>query len=205
MLPSLEVEHSKQIIVEGNDEIRIFQSLISYLNVSNIQIRHYGGVDNLRSFLRTFRTSPGFRDIRSLAIVADADSDRERRERRIRSALSDMSLPTPDSPLEIASDSQLKIAYLVIPHGRENGMIEDVCLDSISDDPAMDCIERYFECIGESVTSGPREVWSSKARLHAFLASRDRPDLRIGEAADAGVWNFDHESFLPLKDLLKSL
>ena len=84
-------------------------------------------------------------------------------------------------------------------------MLEDVCLDSVSDDPAMECIDRYFECIEVSDTTGPRHVWHSKARLHAFLASRDRPDLRIGEAADRRVWHFDTEAFTPLKDLLQLL
>ena len=69
----------------------------------------------------------------------------------------------------------------------------------------MECIDRYFECIEESDTTGPRQVWQSKARLHAFLASRDRPDLRIGEAADRGIWQLDSEAFTPLKDLLQLL
>ena len=84
-------------------------------------------------------------------------------------------------------------------------MIEDVCLDSVSDDPAMECIDRYLECIEESDTPGPRQAWRPKARAHAFLASRDRPDLRIGEAADRGIWRFERLAFDPLKDLLMTL
>ena len=97
------------------------------------------------------------------------------------------------------------MAYLVVPHDRESGVIEDVCLDSVSEDPAMVCIDRYFECIEESDTPGPRQVWMSKARTHAFLASRERPNLRIGEAADRGIWQFEHAAFNPLKDLLRLL
>ena len=205
MPPSLEIAEPKQLIVEGNDDVRIFRSLRSHLNISNVEIRPYGGVDNMRTFLRTLSALPDFRYVRSLAIVADANSDRDRRERRIRGALSDMGLPTPASALEIASDGQLRIAYLVVPHNRDSGMIEDVCLDSVSDDPAMECIDRYLECIEESDTPGPRLAWMPKARAHAFLASRDRPDLRIGEAADRGIWRFERKAFEPLKDLLMRL
>ena len=205
MPPSLEIAEPKQLIVEGNDDVRVFRSLGSYLNISNIEIRPYGGVDNMRTFLRTLSALPEFRLVRSLAIVADANSDRNRRDRRIRTALSDIALPAPPSPLEIASDGSLSVAYLVVPHDRDTGMIEDICLDSVSEDPAIGCIDRYFECIEESETPGPRQVWMSKARAHTFLASRDRPDLRIGEAAERGTWKFDSEAFNPLKDLLRLL
>ena len=205
MAPRLEIEEPKQVIVEGNDDVRVFRSLVSHLSIPNIEIRPYGGSDNMRLFLRTLSALPEFRLVRSLAIVADANSDRDRRERRIRSALSDMDLPIPAVPLEIESDGRLKVAYLVVPHNKDRGMIEDVCLDSVRTDSAMECIDRYFECIGEADTPGPRQVWSSKARLHAFLASRDRPDLRIGEAAERGIWQFDNEAFDSLKDLLRML
>lgn len=111
----------------------------------------------------------------------------------------------PSAPLEIESDGRLSVTYLIVPHNRDIGMIEDVCLDSVRNDPAMECIDRYFDCIGEADTPGPRQVWMSKAQTHAFLASRDRPDLRIGEAADRGIWRFDHKAFDPLKDLLRLL
>ena len=205
MPPPLEIQETKQVLVEGSDDIRIFRSLASHLNIPNIQIRHYGGSDNLRTFFRTLSTSPEFTTIRSLAVVADANSDGSRRDRRIRSALSDMDLPTPSSPLEIASDGRLGVAYLVVPHNRDNGMMEDVCLDSVKADPAMECIDRYFECIKQSDTPGPRGTWTAKARLHAFLASRDRPDLRIGEAAEAGIWQFEDEAFGPLQGLLRMI
>jgi len=100
----------------------------------------------------------------------------------------------------------LKVAYLVIPHDVEGTMIEDVCLDSVKTDSAIECVDRYFECISQAADiQGPREVWMSKARVHAFLASRDRPDLRLGEAAEKGIWEFDTDAFQPLKDLLNIL
>ena len=205
MPPSMEIVEPKQLIVEGNDDVRIFRSLMSHLNIPSIEIRPYGGVDNMRTFLRTLSALPAFRLVRSLAIVADANSDRDRREKRIRSALLGMNLPSPPSALEIASNDHLNVAYLVVPHDTKGGGIEDVCLDSVRDDPVMGCIDRYFECISEADTLGPRQVWRSKARLHAFLASRERPDLRIGEAADRSIWQFEHKAFDPLKDLLKTL
>ena len=84
-------------------------------------------------------------------------------------------------------------------------MLEDVCLESVKSDPAMECVDRYFECISQADIQGPRKVWMSKARVHAFLASRERPNLRLGEAAESGLWAFDTDAFGPLKELLNIL
>jgi hypothetical protein len=45
----------------------------------------------------------------------------------------------------------------------------------------------------------------SKAKVHAFLASRREPDLRLGEAAEKGYWPLDSESFTSIKELLRKI
>ena len=82
-------------------------------------------------------------------------------------------------------------------------MIEDVCLDSAKTDPAMECVDRYFECISQANIQGPKEVWMSKART--LFLHQGNPDLRLGEAAESGLWTFETDAFRPLKDLLKIL
>ena len=201
----LKIEHPKQVIVEGNDDVRVFGALSKHLNIRDVQVHGYGEIDNLRRFLDAFRDLPEFGLVRSLAVVADANSDGDRRERRICNALSDMALPAPSRPLELASNGELQVAYLIIPHNATGTMIEDVCLNSVSEDPAMACVDRYFECLGQTGLEGPKEVWMSKARLHAFLASRERPGLRLGEAAESGIWSFDADAFRPLLELVRML
>ena len=205
MAAALQIEQPKQVLVEGNDDVRLFRALARHLGISDIQINQYRGRDNLRTFLRTFTALPGFASVNSLAVVADANSNRNGAEDRIRDALSNAGLPSPRRPLETLAQGNLRVCYLVVPHDAASGMIEDVCLDSVQADPAIDCVERYFECIEQTNVGGPREVWRAKARLHAFLASRERPDLRLGEAADTGIWDFGADAFSPLKDLLKLL
>ena len=205
MADDLNISQPKQLIVEGPDDARVFEALRRYMNISNLQIQQCGGYQNLRRFIEAFVDVDDFASVRSLAVVADANSNREGRGQSIRNILSNFALPTPKEPLELASDNRLSVAYLVVPHRAEGTMLEDVCLDSVSDDPAMECVDRYFECIGESDAPGPRQTWIPKARAHAFLASRDRPDLRVGEAADRGIWRFEREAFGPLKDLLAAL
>ena len=201
----VQIEQPKQLFVEGSDELRIFEALLQYLDLSDVQIHDLGGIDRLRTSLRTIVNVPGFERVRSLAVVTDANSDRHARRDQIRGALQNAGLPAPVEPLSLSSDHQLSVAYLVVPHDGPGTMMEDVCLGSVGTDPAMKCVENYFECITQAGVPGPRAHWASKARAHAFIASRERPHLRLGEAAQSGIWDFDSIAFSPLKDLLKLL
>ena len=199
------IEQPKQVLVEGIDDYRVFSKLVENVGISEVQIQSYGGFQKLRPFLKNFVALSGFDSVRSLALVADANSSRLDREKSIRHALSDRNLPSPPAPLQVSSDSNLQVAYLVVPHDQGRGMIEDVCLDSVSTDPAMQCVDEYFECISQASTPGPREVWMSKAKVHAFLSSREDPSLRLGEAAQRGVWPLESNAFRPLRELLELL
>ena len=199
------IEHPKQVLVEGDDDVRVFRSLLKHMSLTDVQIQQYRGYQKLRPFLRGFMALSEFGFVRSLAVVADANSSKPAREKSILKTLSDMSLPSPLSPLQKSSDGKLQVAYLVVPHDQEFGMIEDVCLNSVSSDPAMQCVDRYFECISQANTPGPKEVRMSKARVHAFLASREDPSLRLGEAAQRGIWPLESDAFLPLRELLNLL
>ena len=182
MPPLITIEHPKQLLVEGKDEVYLFKAIAKQLKINDIQVRDYGGYPKLKPFLKTFVALPGFQRVKSLAVVADANSSRNNREKSIRNALSEMNLPTPSSPLEAASKLSLNLVYLIVPHSGDTGMLEDVCLDSVTTDPAMQCLDSYFECILQAGLPGPNKQWMSKARIHAFLATRRRPDLRLGEA-----------------------
>ena len=205
MPPTLRIEQTKQLIVEGNDEVRIFSALGKHMDISDFQVHPCGGYPNLRRFLRTLTALDGFENVESLAVVADADFDYAGRQQSIQDALSAAGLPAPSVPLQFVSQGRIRVAYLVIPHDTEGAMLEDVCLASVSTDSAMKCVDEYFECLNREGAKTPREVRMSKARVHVFLASRDDPALRTGEAAESGVWQFDDEAFLPMRELITTL
>ena len=196
------IAQSKQLIVEGNDEVRVFSALCEHLGISGLQVQQCGGYSNLRRFLRTFTAGPNFQEVESLTIVADADTNRSGRQQSIQDALSSAGLPAPSAPLQLASRDGIKVAYLIIPHNTEGTMLEDVCLASVRSDAAMKCVDEFFECLTHEGASTPRDVHLSKAKVHAFLASRDDPALRTGEAADGGIWQLDDDAFRPMRELL---
>ena len=202
-LSNLTIDSPKLLLVEGIDEYRVFESLAEQIGVSGIQTIPYGGRPKLRSLLRTLVALSGFADVESLAIVMDADTSSSGSIQSICGSLASVGLPVPQGPLIQASTGNLKVTYLVLPGGTSPGMLEDVCLSSAASDPAMNCVDAYFKCIAATSLSGPRHNHRSKARVHTFLASRSRPGLRLGEAAEAGIWPFHSPAFDPLKRLLQ--
>ena len=199
------IEQPKQVFVEGNDDYRIFGALLRQMNLSDVQLQSLDGIDNLRSSLQALKGVGGFQELRSLAVVVDADTNRDARSDLVRGALSDAGLTVPSQPLQLASDEPLSVAYVIVPHEGSGTMIEDVCLDPVVGDPAMQCVETYLECLDEIGGAPPASSWTAKARTHAFLASRDRPGLRLGEVADSSVWPLDHGAFDPFRNLLTML
>lgn len=195
----------KQIIVEGNDEVRVFCELAKHMGISDIQAQPIGGYPKLRRFLKTFVALSDFNIVKSMAIVADANSDRAGRNQSIQDTLASVGLPVPSAPLQLKRSNGIAVAYLIIPHDAEGTMLEDVCLASVRTDPAMKFVEQYISGVVQSGGERPRDARMPKARLHAFLASREEPGLRIGEAASRGIWRFDDSAFDPLKSLLQML
>lgn len=78
------------------------------------------------------------------------------------------------------------------------------------------CVESYFDCLS-NVEPSIASNHLAKARLHSYLAIgpirttqdgnivRRRPALRLGEAAEAGVWDWSSLVFEKIADFLRNL
>ncbi len=49
-----EIEHPKQLLVEGRDAEAFFYPFLENMQISGIQIQNYGGITELASFLKQF-------------------------------------------------------------------------------------------------------------------------------------------------------
>ena len=49
-----EINKAKQLLVEGKDAKIFFEALLSNLDITEIQIQNYGGIDELKGFLNQF-------------------------------------------------------------------------------------------------------------------------------------------------------
>ena len=175
-----------------------------HIGVSGIQVLNVEGKDNIKKMLKVIPSSPGYSKVSSIGVVRDADANADSAFQSVRDALKAANLPAPDAPLSLVGTDR-RVAVLIAPHGKSSGAIEDVCLESVAGDAAMGCVQDYLNCIKDSVAESERPNNLRKAEAQAFLASRKRPDLRLGEAAEAGYWDFEHAAFEPFKRLLGML
>ncbi|MEA3345448.1 MAG: DUF3226 domain-containing protein [Chloroflexota bacterium] len=200
--PLKSIAEPKVLIVEGEDDRRLFSELIAHLHLSEIEVRAIGGKTKFRSNVKALTITSGFDKVSSVGVIRDADEDPTAAFQSVCDALQDTGLPRPEEPLQPVGDSP-QVLVMLLPDGETPGMLEDLCLQSVKEDPATRCVDEYFECLQDQLNVLPRNL--SKARLHAFLASRERPDLRLGEAAQRGYWLWDHPVFEQSKRFLRML
>ncbi len=197
----VKVEQPNVLIVEGKEEKLFFDELIEHLKLQKIQIMPIGGKDKLRSRLKALVSTPDFSKVVSLGIVRDADTDPDAAFQSVCDALRVAKLPAPDRPL-VPIPGNPRVTVMVLPGDNESGMLEDLCLKSVAQDPAMPCVERYFECLQQNNIL-PDNM--SKAKVQAFLASRPKTGLRLGEAAEKGYWPWDENIFEQVRIFLQQL
>jgi hypothetical protein len=197
---TLEIKKPNLLVVEGDEESYFFQAFIRRIGVSNIQIMPIGGKTKLRKNLKALIRTPKFSEVISLGIERDADDNPRAAFQSVCDALRYVNLPVPRKPLD-PTGNQPRVTVLIIPSVNSCGMLEDICFQALAEDPAMSCIEQYFQCLRQNGLSLPNNM--AKAKIHAFLASRPEPGKRLGEAAEAGYFPWDAEAFNPLRDFIQ--
>ena len=207
---------SKLLLVEGNDDLRFFRAVSEYLGITDVVVSSYNGKSNLGNDLSELVRSPRFQTVSSLAIVRDADDSSKSAFDSIVGSLQRAKLPTPSVPITPVELDGLRISVLILPPDDAQGELENVCLRSVEGIPDIQCVESYFDCLG-NLAPPIAANHIAKARLHSYLAigpvhitddgkkTRRRPALRLGEAAEAGVWDWSSHVFQEIKDFLHNM
>ncbi|MCY4366347.1 MAG: hypothetical protein OXE17_09020 [Chloroflexi bacterium] len=197
------VDLPKQLLVEGRDEAEFFKEFLKYLHIELIQVQGYGGRHNLGNFLKNLVDVVGFDRVESIGVVQDADLSAQSALESVRGSLRNANLPVPQTYLVPSSGSPATFIF-VMPNNSSRGALEDLCADAWSDDPAMHCVDQFIECL-KNVNSSPPENRLGKAHAHAFLASRNEPDVRLGIAAQRDYIPWDHPALANLTQFLRDL
>lgn len=192
----------KLLIGEGREEELFFTAFLNHLNITDVQVEQYGGKQALASYIKTLKVRPGYLQIISLGITRDADNSAQSAFQSVCSSLNRAELPVPSQPGEIVGNNP-RLSVLILPDDQNPGMLEDLCLNAIRADPVLQCVDEFFDCVYKSARREPGNL--SKARIRAWLSSQVEPDKRLGEAAKAGYWSWDHPEFSQLKQFLCAL
>lgn len=190
------------LVVEGDEEKFFFEAFMNYLGLVQIQILPIGGKTELQKNLGTLLVTSGHENMLSLGVVRDADLNSASAFQSVCYALKAVGLPVPTRPL-VTTGQNPRVTVMILPAEGISGMLEDLCLKSVDGDPAIPCVEQYFQCLQERAVPLPRNM--SKAKVQVFLASREEAGKRLGEAAHAGYWPFGDNAFGAMKDFLQEI
>ena len=191
-----------QLIVEGRSDEEFFKALMRNMQVTGIQIWTYDGKNKLRTFIEGFRLRSGFSIIKSLGIVRDADTNPTGAFQSVCSALQNTGLSQPQKP-ESFEGTKPRIGVLILPDANTPGMLETLCLRSVAEDPAMKCVDEYFNCVQKQLGFLPKTI--DKAQVQAFMASKPETVWQLGEAAQKSYWQLNHPTFDHVKRFMNDL
>lgn len=203
------------LIVEGRDEEMFFDAALrDHLKRTDVQVLPIGGKTKLTQSLAALVNDASFPAVQSLAVIRDADSpiglgpaagppvsEATRAFESIGYSLRHVNLPCPTVHGQFAAGPP-RVGVFIIPNGVDDGMLESLCLLSVTASPGFSCLDDYFQCL-QGHGAVPNNM--HKARAHAWLASRPEPDRRVGEAAQAGYWPWDSDAFKDLWAFIGSL
>jgi len=202
--PALTVQKPFLLLVEGKEDERFFQSFLKHLNMLSVQVLAIGGKDGFKRNLKAVMNDSGFPQVIALGIARDADADARAAFQNVCSTLRECKLPVPNDSFEIAESKKPIVGVMVLPDKDCAGALEDLCLQSVLSHPAYRCVDRYFECLA-AVRSIPPDFSLGKAKVQVLLAAVDKEKRRMGEAAEAGMWDFDDAAFEQVGTFMRRL
>jgi hypothetical protein len=191
------IEKLKLIAVEGKDEINFFNAILHKLNIPDIQILDFKGKTNFSSRIKSISNIPGFNKVTSFALIRDSDNlPPQSAFDSIRHALRTVGLPVP-TIINTFTDTNPSIGIYIMPGNSQNGMLEDLCLNSINDYPINNCIDAFINCSVEKPSN------ESKSRVLCYLATKNPLVNSLGLGALNGHWDLNSQVFNDINEFLE--
>ena len=199
--------HKKRLLlVEGVDGHRfMYFACKAYQRSEEIQVMNFRGISELESRLQLLKNVEGFDDLESLVIARDAEQDQSAAIQSVKMALAKVELPIPEQPFKFHHTETPKTAFMLFPGPkvRDIGTLEDLCLATIKSDSLLECVQKYTECV---IKKGEKRQREHKKKLHCYLAGKDKFEgMKIGEAAQAGAWNWEDKALAPFKEIIQGM
>lgn len=158
------IEAPTQLLVEGNDQRNFFEAFAAHFGLHDVQVRSFGGVDELRGFLAGFVRMPGFATVRGLGVVRDAEGSAADAFRSVRPALENAGLAPPPASGRFGGGAP-KTGVLILPDGEGPGMLETLLCRTFAGLEIDRCIESFFACVEALPETAVRTPDKARFRL----------------------------------------
>ena len=203
------------ILCEGIDTARF---LAAYLESSaladdvrysnDIQVLNFGGINDLDRFIRNLKNMEYFDDVSRLLVIRDAETDVQKAVQSVWTAFRKNNLPVPDHCNEWKIEGeQPATALTLLPTCTKEpvpGALEDLCWDILKHERIDEFRTDVQNFISSSIDKyASVSTHEHKSRVHTFFSVNEKLiSLKIGEAADAGAFDWYSDKLQPLRDLI---
>ncbi|MBT8419989.1 MAG: hypothetical protein KJO08_03915 [Gammaproteobacteria bacterium] len=211
MKQNFQIESDRLLAVEGRDEYNFFDSILKHIGIKDVQLVDIGGKDKFKTEFPALYNLPGFPRVRFLGFIRDAEDKKAYAAfSSICSILKKYSLPKPEAinePIDGKNnDGQaIRISIFIMPNNLDRGMLEDLCLESVSEKPVFGCVNQYVECCLSTLPESEESTNNSKAKVQTYLAVQKDIANSLGTGAQKGYWDFEHDCFDNIKRFLQIL
>ena len=200
------------LLCEGRDAEGF---LINYLNSNElaqdprfsneIQVLDFGGNEDLSNFLMSLKNMDKFDQVKSLAIIRDAERDYAKACQEVHSSLNKCGFESSECCGAWVHDpSGLKVGFMLFPLNNRAGTLEDLCLRILSENNnknILSTIESFLDVMESSYGRSYRR--KHKNKLHTYLSSSDEyVTMPLGTASSAGAFDWDSDELESLKCFL---
>lgn len=190
------------ILCEGRDEERFLIEYLNHLknNVKTFQdccnVINFGGIKDLNVTLSLLSKAAYFDNMKSFLIVRDAESSAKSAIQSVSSALFKIWNVKVDFSgiLKRTPNGNVKVGFFLFPgldenENFQNGTLEDLCLDLLTDDEVLKFSDEFLNHISNFKNMPFKR--HHKNRLHSYFSgTNDFVGMKIGEAAQAGAFDF---------------
>ncbi len=181
------------LLVEGRDDKHVVEHLCRFHQA----IAHFAVVekDGIKELLKAISPEMKRSGRKAVGILVDANDDVEARWQAVTGRLKAQNLQPPRHPEPVGtiidgSDGSPRVGIWLMPDNQSTGELEDFVQKMI---PRDDVVWPLSEAYIDSIPAAERKFTQGKilrAKVHAWLATRDRPRL-MGAAIHAGDLNLN--------------
>lgn len=185
--------HSKKLLVEGDADKRVIPYLMEANGVAweigdqhIVHIEPHNGIDELLKpgVIEAELRASG---LESLGVLVDANGDARQRWNQVRNRIHDQfdDLPheIPENGLNVVHLDGARFGVWIMPDNRFSGMLENFLVQLIPEN-SYGLFELAENCVAEAKQHGApfKDVHSTKAAVHTWLAWQDEPGKQLHQA-----------------------
>lgn len=193
------------LLVEGHDDFWVSRRLAEHIGIdvqNKVFIKICEGKSKIAPELKLLTTRDGFANVKAVGIIRDADDDLFSEFQSGCSALRNAGLKVPRSRNAFAAGPP-RTGVFVFPNNQEPGRLDDLCLRAVRIGQLRTLAVDYVD---NAIALKPNSNFQKhKMVLHAYLAGLENCGLRVGEAATAGLFDWNADAFAPFTKFLKNL